>query len=249
MAEGSVLVAGDPRVQRAGERADAARAGRRPRWRRRAGRSRSIIVDDGSTDDTPRLLAEAMKRYAVAPRAADGPNGGQSAAFEAGFEAARGQVIATIDADLQNDPEEIPRLLPLLDGYDMVTGWRKDRQDTRLPPLAEPPGQPHPQLDQPGDRQRLGQQPQALQGPRHQGAEAVQRRPPVLPDAGEDARLHRPRGAGQAFRPLRRHGQVRLPQPRPAGVHRPAGGAVDEAAVPAVRGAGSWAKQRGSGRG
>jgi len=54
----------------------------------------------------------------------------QSAAFEAGFGAARGQVIATIDADLQNDPEEIPRLLPMLDNYDMVTGWRKDRQDT-----------------------------------------------------------------------------------------------------------------------
>jgi glycosyltransferase involved in cell wall biosynthesis len=57
-------------------------------------------------------------------------NGGQSAAFEAGFAAARGDVIATIDADLQNDPEEIPRLLPMLDGYDMVTGWRKERQDT-----------------------------------------------------------------------------------------------------------------------
>jgi glycosyltransferase involved in cell wall biosynthesis len=63
-------------------------------------------------------------------------NGGQSAAFEAGFDAARGRVIATIDADLQNDPEEIPRLLPILEGtngspgYDMVTGWRKQRQDT-----------------------------------------------------------------------------------------------------------------------
>ena len=57
-------------------------------------------------------------------------NGGQSAAFDAGFKAARGQVIATIDADLQNDPEEIPRLLPLLDGYDMITGWRQKRQDT-----------------------------------------------------------------------------------------------------------------------
>ena len=59
-------------------------------------------------------------------------NGGQSAAFEAGFKAARGEVIATIDADLQNDPEEIPRLLPMLDGYDMITGWRKDRQDTNF---------------------------------------------------------------------------------------------------------------------
>jgi glycosyltransferase involved in cell wall biosynthesis len=63
-------------------------------------------------------------------------NGGQSAAFEAGFAAARGQVIATIDADLQNDPEEIPRLLLLLEGADvqppcdMITGWRRDRRDT-----------------------------------------------------------------------------------------------------------------------
>jgi dolichol-phosphate mannosyltransferase len=89
-----------------------------------------LIVDDGSTDDTPRLLQDAMKTHAWLRVLRMARNGGQSAAFEAGFEAARGQVIATIDADLQNDPEEIPRLLPLLDGYDMVTGWRKDRQDT-----------------------------------------------------------------------------------------------------------------------
>src|SRR3954471_10394054 len=89
-----------------------------------------ILIDDGSTDDTPRLLAEGMKKYPWLRVLRMAKNGGQSAAFEAGFEAARGQVIATIDADLQNDPEEIPRLLPLLDGYDMVTGWRKHRQDT-----------------------------------------------------------------------------------------------------------------------
>jgi glycosyltransferase involved in cell wall biosynthesis len=89
-----------------------------------------ILVDDGSTDDTPRLLREGMATYPWLRVVRMARNGGQSAAFEAGFEAARGQVIATIDADLQNDPEEIPRLLPLLDNYDMVTGWRKDRQDT-----------------------------------------------------------------------------------------------------------------------
>lgn len=91
-----------------------------------------VIVDDGSTDSTPRLLAEAMavKPWLRVIRMAK--NGGQSAAFEAGFESARGEVIATIDADLQNDPEEIPRLLPMLDEQkvDMITGWRKDRQDT-----------------------------------------------------------------------------------------------------------------------
>jgi dolichol-phosphate mannosyltransferase len=97
-----------------------------------------VIVDDGSTDSTPKLLAEGMQKFPWLRVIRMARNGGQSAAFEAGFEAARGQVIATIDADLQNDPEEIPRLLPLLDGdashppVDMITGWRKDRQDTNF---------------------------------------------------------------------------------------------------------------------
>lgn len=89
-----------------------------------------LIVDDGSSDSTPKLLEEGMAKYPWLRVLRMGKNGGQSAAFEAGFKAARGEVIATIDADLQNDPEEIPRLIPMLDGYDMVTGWRKDRHDT-----------------------------------------------------------------------------------------------------------------------
>jgi dolichol-phosphate mannosyltransferase len=91
-----------------------------------------LIIDDGSTDQTPLLLADAMKRSPWLRVIRMARNGGQSAAFEAGFDAARGEVIATIDADLQNDPEEIPRLLPLLDAkkVDMITGWRKERQDT-----------------------------------------------------------------------------------------------------------------------
>src|SRR5581483_10148208 len=89
-----------------------------------------IIIDDGSTDQTPALLQEAMKSRPWLRVLRMQKNGGQSAAFEAGFDAARGEIIATIDADLQNDPEEIPRLLPLLQGVDMITGWRKDRQDT-----------------------------------------------------------------------------------------------------------------------
>ncbi len=89
-----------------------------------------ILVDDGSTDDTPRLLAEGISKYPWLRVLRMENNAGQSAAFDAGFRAARGEVVATIDADLQNDPEEIPRLLPLLNGYDMVTGWRKHRHDT-----------------------------------------------------------------------------------------------------------------------
>jgi dolichol-phosphate mannosyltransferase len=89
-----------------------------------------IIIDDGSTDQTPQLLADAMKQHPWLRVLRMRRNCGQSGAFDAGFKAARGEIVATIDADLQNDPEEIPRLLPMLDGYDMITGWRKDRQDT-----------------------------------------------------------------------------------------------------------------------
>jgi dolichol-phosphate mannosyltransferase len=93
-----------------------------------------IIVDDGSKDDTPRLLAEAQKHHPWLRVLRMRKNSGQSAAFEAGFAAARGKIIATIDADLQNDPEELPRLVKLLDesGVDMISGWRKDRQDTNF---------------------------------------------------------------------------------------------------------------------
>ena len=93
-----------------------------------------ILIDDGSTDDTPKLLAEGMQTYPWLRVLRMAKNGGQSAAFEAGFAAARGEVIATIDADLQNDPEEIARLVPMLDEHqvDMITGWRKDRQDTNF---------------------------------------------------------------------------------------------------------------------
>lgn len=95
-----------------------------------------IVVDDGSTDDTPKLLADGMRQHPWLRVLRMARNGGQSAAFEAGFAAARGEIIATIDADLQNDPEEIPRLVPLLNGADgrppcdMITGWRRDRQDS-----------------------------------------------------------------------------------------------------------------------
>jgi len=93
-----------------------------------------IIVDDGSTDSTPQLLADGMQKLPWLRVIRMAKNGGQSAAFEAGFAAAKGEIIATIDADLQNDPEEIPRLVPMLDEQkvDMITGWRKDRQDTNF---------------------------------------------------------------------------------------------------------------------
>lgn len=91
-----------------------------------------IVCDDGSTDETPQLLQEGQRQYPWLRVLRMARNGGQSAAFDAGFKAARGEVIATIDGDLQNDPEEIPRLLPMLADCDMITGWRKDRNDSRF---------------------------------------------------------------------------------------------------------------------
>lgn len=89
-----------------------------------------ILIDDGSRDrsfDCMReLCAEDDRLVAVRFRR----NYGQTAAFAAGFNEARGRVIVTLDADRQNDPADIPRLLDELDkGYDVVNGWRANRQD------------------------------------------------------------------------------------------------------------------------
>jgi len=88
-----------------------------------------VWVDDGSTDATlavMRELAAADPRVRVV--ALDG-NHGQSAALDAGFRRARGEVLATLDADLQNDPADLPRLLAGLDRADVVNGVRQGRRD------------------------------------------------------------------------------------------------------------------------
>src|SRR6266496_2810988 len=98
---------------------------------KKLGRSAEIIyVDDGSNDGSLqvlRRLAELDKRVRVV---ALKRNYGQTAAMSAGIDAARGDVLIPMDADLQNDPADIVRLLEKLDqGYDVVSGWRKKRKD------------------------------------------------------------------------------------------------------------------------
>ncbi len=95
------------------------------------GRSAEIVyVDDGSTDGSLRVLREIAR---VDPRVrvvALRRNYGQTAAMAAGIDAARGKVLIPMDADMQNDPADITRLLDKLDeGYDVVSGWRKNRKD------------------------------------------------------------------------------------------------------------------------
>ncbi len=89
-----------------------------------------IAVDDGSLDDSAALIRQATAERPYLKAIFFRRNTGQSAAFDAGFHAATGALVITMDADRQNDPHDIPRLIDKLDeGYDLVTGWRKDRKD------------------------------------------------------------------------------------------------------------------------
>lgn len=89
-----------------------------------------IIIDDGSKDRSFALLSEIAARDPRFTIIRFRRNFGQTAGFAAGFAQARGEVVITMDADLQNDPMDIPKLMAKIDeGYDIVSGWRKDRQD------------------------------------------------------------------------------------------------------------------------
>jgi undecaprenyl-phosphate 4-deoxy-4-formamido-L-arabinose transferase len=99
-----------------------------------------IFVDDGSTDHSWDLLSELHEKHPENLRALQfHRNFGQHQAIFAGFQASRGRIMVTLDGDLQNPPEEIPRLVAKIEeGYDTVGGWRENRRDSifrRLPSL------------------------------------------------------------------------------------------------------------------
>lgn len=92
-----------------------------------------ILVDDGSTDASFTIMAKMQGQDDRLRVIKLRRNFGQTAAFSAGFDFARGDVIITMDGDLQNDPRDIPKLLEKIDeGFDIVSGWRVDRQDKFL---------------------------------------------------------------------------------------------------------------------
>jgi glycosyltransferase involved in cell wall biosynthesis len=92
-----------------------------------------VLVDDGSSDRTAEVLAEVSSDVPEVVAVLLRKNYGQTAAMAAGFDVASGEVIVSLDGDLQNDPADIPMLLAKLrEGYDLVSGWRHQRQDAAL---------------------------------------------------------------------------------------------------------------------
>ena len=95
-----------------------------------------VLVDDGSRDRTPELLGQLAATVPELVAVRLRRNYGQTAAMAAGFDASCGEVIVTLDGDLQNDPADIPLLLEKLNqGFDLVSGWRHRRQDAALSQL------------------------------------------------------------------------------------------------------------------
>ena len=91
-----------------------------------------IFIDDGSTDNTLTLLQEIQASDDTVIVLSLRRNFGQTAAFAAGFDYSRGDIIVTMDGDLQNDPNDIPKLLELMKDNDLVSGWRRKRKDPFL---------------------------------------------------------------------------------------------------------------------
>src|SRR3989338_10699611 len=88
-----------------------------------------IFIDDGSTDATAEKIALLHEKNRNIRMIQFRKNFGQTAALDAGFKNAKGKVIIPMDADMQNDPQDIPKLMAGLNGLDVIVGWRKNRKD------------------------------------------------------------------------------------------------------------------------
>ena len=92
-----------------------------------------IIINDGSTDKSADVLYQSCLKIPELVCVLLRKNYGQTAAMAAGFDTAKGEIIVTLDGDLQNDPSDIPNLIKKIrDGFDLVSGWRFDRKDSKI---------------------------------------------------------------------------------------------------------------------
>ncbi len=90
-----------------------------------------LLIDDGSSDNSWNIIEELKDKYSSIRGIMFRRNYGKAAALQVGFQASKGDVVITMDADLQDNPEEIPELYKMIttDGYDLVSGWKKVRKD------------------------------------------------------------------------------------------------------------------------
>ena len=93
-----------------------------------------VMVDDGSTDDSWKIIEELQAKNPAVKGIRFRRNYGKSAALNVGFEACQGDVVITMDADLQDSPDEIPELYRMIteEGYDLISGWKQKRYDSKL---------------------------------------------------------------------------------------------------------------------
>ena len=198
-----------------------------------------VFVDDASTDAS----AEVIRRFMAAdPRVrmvSLDPHAGLTAAFHAGFAAARGRIVATLDSDLQNDPRDLEPLLVALDHADAAVGWRQKRNDPWTKRMSSRIANA---IRNRLTREEVHDSACSLRVMRRECTAAI---PPYngmhrfVPTLLRRRRLSRGRGAGQPPAPPLRALEVRHPQSRPAGIRGPAGRALDAAARPPLSGPGS----------
>lgn len=93
-----------------------------------------LFIDDGSTDDSWKVIEALSEKNSNVKGLRFQRNYGKSQALNAGFKIVEGDVIITMDADLQDSPDEIPELYDLIvkDGYDLISGWKKKRYDSKI---------------------------------------------------------------------------------------------------------------------
>jgi dolichol-phosphate mannosyltransferase len=89
-----------------------------------------IFVNDGSTDGSEAIIKRLASEHDAIRYVSFDAHYGNTAAFDAGFKAARGDLVISMDADMQNDPHDIPRMLSMMGEHDVVVGWRHNRKDT-----------------------------------------------------------------------------------------------------------------------
>lgn len=96
------------------------------------GETQLIFINDGSTDSSPKILTDLQKKYSNLEVINFRMHQGKSECLNAGFRAARGEIVVTLDADLQDEPTEIPKLLKKLNqGFDLVSSWKRVRKDPK----------------------------------------------------------------------------------------------------------------------